>query len=200
MNKIYFDTKSKREFKKNVHNYLLSKCNSEKKQILLIKKYVRINEMLHITTPLIKDLIDIVNEYINDILILEYDIKYESYFDFGFITYIISIESKNIIMNYEKYNFKYKFHISYDMSSKNEININCRLTPGKSVDDIDEYIIKYEHMTPNILTFFNEYMNKYYNQSRYIKTYCGFSNYNLIYFCKYDDNKFIITNNFNEDA
>lgn len=126
-------------------------------------------EILNIT-HLIKDIINIINEYVNDILILNYDIEKQEYFE-DEIHYSVTITSKNVFINYEKYNFKYEFliinyngSISYGLYEINDFGIRS------NTNNRDIYLRKLHayYTIPQILPFFNEYIRIYYVRKKYI--------------------------------
>ena len=130
MHKIHIDSKSKQQLINDVHDWFKNKGFSEKKKIVLIKTYSEIIKKLSIL-PLIPDLLNIIKNYINDRIVIEYEheckhtMNYENEmpednYDEKYYQHVLQfstlIKSKNVYINYEKYDFEYKLHIIYDSS------------------------------------------------------------------------------------
>lgn len=193
MNKIYINSKNKKQLKKDLNN------EDSKGSLEFTKKYTKLNNLIgkiFIFFPL--ELVNLVNTYVNDIFDINYSVFSRETEDndalFG-----IKLVSNNMILNYEKIIFDFEICIvenytnDYTYFIQRSINENYKLiTQNKkstkkynkllsdnSYNFINEHITQYdEDADPNeeykyciddYVLFFNNFMEKKYNKkNKYI--------------------------------
>lgn len=149
MQDLYLEEKSEKQFKQNIHNY------SKGKITILNKKNINVIELLLV--HLIRDITNIVIEYIDDIILINYTC-YPPVQN----TSLISICSNDVFINDCKYNFKYQIEITEQLT--------CKLLEVESEGLIDVHSEHdYFKLDFDMLLFFNRYMLKEYGDPNYIK-------------------------------
>lgn len=168
MNKIHLEKKSAVELKKNIDNYM--KFNIQFNAELIINKmYMPLLKCLFKETTLAQDMIDLINEYLNDLILLECKADTD-----------IIIRTKDVIINNDNYNFSY----SLDVISK-YITLQHNIS--------DAYNLEVHPLVAfDMITFFNAYMEHEYMILDYIKIPYEYLIYEGTWKCDID--KYIMNN------
>ncbi len=166
-------------------NYVYTKASQKKKikRIRFYKKYNRICEIIILF--FIKDITNIIQSYIDDVLVMKYCIESSN-----IRNWIITIRSHNMMINYERINFY--FVVGFDKSGEDYMLELCYDNGGALVSN-EDYSLQHqnnneddrsnysthtsgflEHIADgeafeiyDYLIFFNKFMKKYYNQNNY---------------------------------
>src|SRR5580692_3495155 len=116
MNKIHLEKKSAEELKRNIDEcighpwvaYRSSRASriqsniKRKADLIIHKMYVPLSICMFKETQLAPDMVTLISEYINDLILLEYETKTDMQHD-------IIIKTKDVIINDIVYNFSYSF-------------------------------------------------------------------------------------------
>jgi hypothetical protein len=115
---------------KNIIQELIAHSDNEDRVLTLEKKYPEHIKYLLDSTPLIKDIINIIAQYINDVITV--NTSYEKYVDRCFIQnnnkdrtdytvygYTLTISSNNAIINSNTYNFSCTYSFGLELNDTN---------------------------------------------------------------------------------
>src|SRR5271170_1887534 len=105
MSFIYLTNKSKKILINNIFDIPRPK-SKDIFSVTLIKKYINVYKLLSKLNYLINDINNIVYEYLNDVILIDYKFDWKCYIDES-IKFCIQIKSNNVSINCEQYNFEY---------------------------------------------------------------------------------------------
>jgi len=202
MSKIYYVKEEKHKFQKALDKlpYTTEETRYIRHQIKLKKIYHNIHNLLLLSFPDV--LADLINDYMTEIIVLNISVNVNSaYPEKKLLIIIIIIESHDVVIEFNKYNFafQYEYYVNYNT----KYSLGCRIESilDEKITTIKNNVIDYDY---ELLLLFNFYMCKLYKKKEYMNytsiayTYghykCELNNKLITVNYKYKSNSCVIVN------
>ncbi len=182
MSKLYITKESKKELIECIKN-ITTKIEYEDIEVVFTKKYKRMKSYVIKHNILLLDLVNIIFEYVDDVFIISCSLDFTDERDEDNdeedenidlpdrINYSLQIETSDVSIDYQKYNFDCTIDVEHDVFGHHETVVTLD-------NDFNDAFSSMPNSS-KLLVLFDMYMLKYYKKDNYFRNY---HTYDMSYF------------------